>query len=448
MRGKGEVQMAARVQIVFLWLLVIGTIPTASADVHEKSWEFDVQWTGIYQLQVEHYTGKDIPKDLKATYSVSSNGKTSQRSLALVANQMFVPISVSIQQPQTVRISIKGLPKLILKETFVHLVERDSYLPGKHLEYRKNRDFKELRQIRDLLEKPDDKINFTHAKLMIDKMVEPRTDINKVRKQVDGIVSDIKTMLPRNASSNEKVTAIKAYLYQKGSWNLGRTYQYDFDDPLGTRAHTKLIANYISSRKGNCISMPFLFIMIGERLGIDATASTAPLHVFVKYRDEVTGKLYNLETTSGANPSRDIWYRQQYSTITDQSLKNGVYLQKLNKKETVVVMVDFLLEHYDTQQEYERVIALSDLMLKYYPKHVYAMIRKASAYSHLITQRFVKKYPDARKIPAHLRAHFHYLGWNNQHWFTKAEDLGWREPSRDYEAKYLQRIKEAANNKR
>ncbi len=440
--------MQHRISVIFLWVLIfVGILTPAYAEMSERFWEFDVQWAGIYHFQVEHYAGKDIPKNMKATYSATIKGNTSQRSMSLVANQMFVPMSVSIQQHQTVHMSIKGPPKSILQETFVHLVEQDSYLPGKHLEYRQNRDFKELRQIRELLEQPEDKINFTHAKLMIDKMVEPSTNIKTVQKQIDGMVSDIKVMLPQNASSNEKVAAIKAYLYQKGSWNFGRTYQYDFDDPLGAKAHTKLIANYIRSRKGNCISMPFLFIMLGERLGIDVTASIAPLHVFVKYRDEVTGELYNLETTSGANPSRDIWYRQQHSTITDQSLKNGVYLQKLSKKETVVVMADFLLEHYTKQQKYERIIALCDLMLKYYPKYVYAMIRKGSTYSHLITQRFVKKYPDARKIPAHLKAHFHYLSWNNQHWFTKAEALGWREPSRDHEAKYLQRIKEAANNK-
>ncbi len=33
--------------------------------------------------------------------------------------------------------------------------------------------------------------------------------------------------------------------------------------------------------------MPFLFIILGQKLGLDVTASTAPEHVFVKYRDDM-----------------------------------------------------------------------------------------------------------------------------------------------------------------
>lgn len=46
--------------------------------------------------------------------------------------------------------------------------------------------------------------------------------------------------------------------------------------------------------------MPFLFIILGDRLGINVTASVAPLHVFVKFTDE-NGVIHNLETTSGTN---------------------------------------------------------------------------------------------------------------------------------------------------
>jgi len=69
--------------------------------------------------------------------------------------------------------------------------------------------------------------------------------------------------------------------------------------------------------------MPFLFIILGDKLGIDVTASTAPLHVFVKFTD-TDGKTYSLETTSGANFSRDAWYREQMP-MTNQAIDNGVY---------------------------------------------------------------------------------------------------------------------------
>ena len=79
-------------------------------------------------------------------------------------------------------------------------------------------------------------------------------------------------------------------------------------------------------------------------IGLNVTASTAPLHVFVKFTDE-KGKTINLETTSGANPARDSWIRKHFP-ISNKALKNGLYLQKLSKKETVAIMVEQLMQHY------------------------------------------------------------------------------------------------------
>ncbi len=437
--------MLFRTNLVFLWVLIFtGSVSFAYAEVHERIWEFDVQWPGTYQLLVESSASKDVPKNMNATYSIDLSGDKAQRSLPFLTNRMFIPISINIQTPQTVRVTIRDIPQSILQNTKASFLEKDSWLPGQHLESLRNRDFKELRQIREILEQPEDQIDLTHAKLLIDKMIDPSIDIKATQKQLNAMESDIKVMLKPNASSKEKVSALKAYLYQKGFWNFGRTYQYDFDDPRGTKISNKLISNYIDSRKGNCISMPFLFIILGDKLGIDTTASTAPLHVFVKYRDDATGTIYNLETTSGANPTQNASYRKQYSSITDLSLKNGIYLQKLTRKETAAAMATVLTEYYYEQKQFEKVIALCDLILKHYPKYAEVMIRKGSSYYQLLKQHFIQKYPDARKIPAHLRGHFQYLGWNNQRWFAEAEALGWREPDKNYEAKYLQRIRKAA----
>jgi hypothetical protein len=83
--------------------------------------------------------------------------------------------------------------------------------------------------------------------------------------------------------------------------------------------------------------------------GLIPTYSTAPTHVLVKYTDSKTEQTYNLETTSGANFSRDMWY-QQTMHITDEALANRIYLQKLSKQETVAVMATVLAENYFDKQ--------------------------------------------------------------------------------------------------
>lgn len=305
--------------------------------------------------------------------------------------------------------------------------------------------FPEAKRLRAILQLPENKMDLAKIKLTIDKMIDPALDVDAGLKQIDRIVAKIRAMLGNNPSSNDKMLAIKKYLHEKGAWNDYRPYHYDFDDPLGTKLSNKLLQNYMLSRKGNCVSMPFLFIILGERLGIDVTASTAPLHVFVKYTDTETGITYNLETTSGAHPSRDVWYRQGMP-MTDKAISNGVYLQRLTKRETVVVMASSLVEHYNENQEFEKTIAISDVQLEYYPKYVDAMLRKGSAYYRLLAKHFLQKYPTLGQIPVNERGYFQYLSDNNLFWFDKAESLGWREPSQEQDQKYLNMVKRNAKS--
>lgn len=302
--------------------------------------------------------------------------------------------------------------------------------------------FPEAKRLRAILRQPESKMDLGKIKLTIDKMIDPSIDVASGLKQIDGIVAKIQAMLNNNPfpSSNDKLQALKRYLYEKGQWNDYKPYHYDFADPKGTKVHNKLLLNYIASRKGNCVSMPLLFVILGQRLGIEVTASTAPEHVFVKYTDTLTRITYNLEATNGANPTRDVWYRQQMP-MTDKAIANGLYLRKLTKRETVLVMTETLAQYYSENQEAEKAIVISDILLEYYPKFYSAMLRKGHSYYQLLTKHFFKKYPTPAQIPVNERAYFKYLSDNNHFWYEKAESLGWREPTPEDEKKYMNIIK-------
>jgi regulator of sirC expression with transglutaminase-like and TPR domain len=304
--------------------------------------------------------------------------------------------------------------------------------------------FTQAQQLKALLEQPENKIDFGRVKLTIDKMINPSINVATNDRKIDAIVKTITTMLPADATSMDKMLAIKKYLYEAGAWNDYQPYQYDFADPMGTKITNKLLPNYLATKKGNCISMPLLFIVLGQRLGIDVTASTAPAHVFVKYTDSETGQTYNLETTSGANFSRDMWY-QQTMHITDAALKNGIYLQKLSKRETVAVMAMMLTESYREKQEYEKAMMIADVVLKYFKSDIGTMLMKGSLFYRLLAKNYLKKYPAPNLIPELERPYFQFLNTNNIYWFEKAESLGWREPTREDEQSYLKAVKRDAN---
>lgn len=246
--------------------------------------------------------------------------------------------------------------------------------------------------IQRVLKLPEDQIDLAKAKLTIDYMIDPSIDVAGTTAKLDAMTAELRKRVRPQATSMEKVEVLRAYVYQTGPLNDNRPFEYDLDDPFGHNIRNKLLTTYLTTRKGNCISMPFLFIILVQRLGIDLTASTAPQHVFVKYRDEL-GNLFNLEATSGAGFTRDVWIRQQHPAMTERAVANGIYMQRLSKKETFVVMVGTLLEYFGQTGQEERRIGFAMLLLEHYPKDVSAMLHVINGYSRLVKRDFSSKYP-------------------------------------------------------
>ncbi len=424
----------------------MGLSLSAHATPPSRTWQFDLQTPGTYEVHVQHeIKGAVVSRGVEATYSFQTSEKTTKRNLPFYPKSDDHPVIVliaDITSPQKASVVIAGIPQPLLQQTRVYVIDGNSRYPYEWFDPEKSVNLKAVQRIRDILKQSEQSIDLARTKLTIDQLIDPAIDVEVNLKKIDAMVAQIKTMAGPNVSSTAKLLALKRYLYEPGEWNNHQPYQYDLDDPLGTRISNKLLPTYLASKKGNCVSMPFLFIILGQRLGLDVTAATAPLHVLAKVKDEATGAWYNVEPTSGAHPTRDIWYRSQMP-MTDQAIASGVYLQPLTKKETVALMTETLAEHYFDQQEFEKTITISDLVLKYYPKDVSSMIRKSNAYYDLASKYYVGKYRSPDEISDRAKGHYQYLLQNNRLWGAKAEALGWREPSKEEDEKYLQRIKQA-----
>ncbi len=311
--------------------------------------------------------------------------------------------------------------------------------------------FIEIQKIRTILELPDDQIDLAAAKLTIDRLVDPSIDEAATQKQIDHIVMAVNRMVSETvpagqATHDRKMQALRSYLYDAGEWNQQHVFQYDLDDPFGThRFENRLLSTYLQTRKGNCFSMPILFLILGDKLGLDVTLSTAPYHVFIKYWDD-QGRWLNLETTSGAKPAREVWLRQQFD-ITETALNNGLYLQPLSRKESVAVMASLVMEHAIRQGKYIKAGKIADLLLQYYPKHIYALTQKATAISHYITREFESKYPRPIDIPTDQRGFYAYLDKMNYDLLAKAKYLGWRRTTAKGDERYLQKIEQYKQTK-
>ncbi|HET7930344.1 MAG TPA: transglutaminase family protein [Rhodanobacteraceae bacterium] len=294
-----------------------------------------------------------------------------------------------------------------------------------------------MKPLRVLLATPDDKIDLGVAKLTIDRMIDPRIDAAATLRQVDALAAAIKARFPPNATPDTKLELLVTSLQQSGPWNDNRPFSYDLNDPFGKDLRNKLLSTYLATRKGNCVSMPELVVIVGQRLGLDITLASAPEHLLAKYRND-HGDWINIEATSFGTKT-DAGYQHDLD-ISPKAMTSGIYLRPLTRRESVAAMMDTLMEFYKTQGRLDSIVAVANLALQTDPKDVEAMLQKGSAYFHLIKQKYMAKYPSPSAIPALQRQDYEALSRENTYWFDKAEALGWMQPTAAEDAHYLQTV--------
>lgn len=285
--------------------------------------------------------------------------------------------------------------------------------------------------VRSIVEMPASRDSFARAKLAVDRFADPSIDeaaalgaLEAMAATVDGMIS---TLPPAEAKTDmAKMKALRAFIYEPGAWNGGAPFQYDLSDPLGQQPGAQMLTRYLSTRRGNCISMPMLFLALGEALGLEMTLSTAPLHVFVKFTDRASGETWNLETTSGAGFTRDSHYRK-VAPMTDEAIANGVYLKTMSRREALALIATGVLDALLAQGRYEEAVAVADVLIETNPTDAYSMTKKGTAYYRLLERDFIRRYPTEQDIPASELPRAVELSRANGEAFARAEALGWRE---------------------
>lgn len=295
----------------------------------------------------------------------------------------------------------------------------------------------QLATLRALIETPENRVDLAKAKVTIDRMIDPKIVAAATLRQLDGLAAGIGARFPAGATAQAKMELLVTSLSQPGAWNDHRPFSYDLNDPFGKDIHNKLLSTYLATRKGNCVSMPILLVILGQKLGLNMTLAAAPEHVLAKFRND-QGQWINIEATSFGT-KRDASYQQELE-ISPNAIANRIYLAPLSRRGAVGVMLGTLMEFYGQEGQQERRIAVAALALQANPKDVSAMLQTGNAYFRTMRARYMEKYPSPAEIPLSQRADYQSLLQNNELWFSKAEALGWTLPSKAQNANYLQII--------
>lgn len=277
--------------------------------------------------------------------------------------------------------------------------------------------------VRTVMSVPDNKLSYERAKLAFDRIIAPELDETTVTAEIDQLASAAER-IAASGSDVGKLKAVRQVIYETGAWNSNRPFVYDHDDPLGQNLRNKLLATYFDTRRGNCVSMPILQLIVAERLGLNVSLSTAPLHVFMRYTNPINGRSIAIESTSGGHPARESEYFEKMG-VTQAQVDNGIYLGVLSKRQSIAVMASTVTEWLMDQGRYAEAIEVADVLLEYYSTDVHAVLIRGLAHGELLRTEFIERFPNLQGIPPSLHPRFQMLATENAAAFQQAEAWGW-----------------------
>lgn len=154
-------------------------------------------------------------------------------------------------------------------------------------------------------------------------------------------------------------------------------FSYDFNDIWGDKDWSNtFISKLIDTNSGNCHSLPYLYKILAEEIGVEAHLALAPNHVYIKQQNLKDG-WYNTELTSGYFPN-DGWIMASGYVHLD-GVRNGMYMKALSDKESISLLLIDLAQGYQKKFPYNDIsfiLKCCETALKYYPTLANALLLK------------------------------------------------------------------------
>lgn len=282
------------------------------------------------------------------------------RKLLIIVS--FVSLQVSAQQPDTYQQTFDYINKMLMDE--VPLSFKNAVWATENAYHDEELDIDDLNREIEVL-------------MRLTKVISNTGLITYTGKDED--------IVTKHAALFKVITDSIALALDSAHTFIHVPYAYDFDDPLGQKDWTKMfVSKLLETSKGNCHSLPYLYKIMSDELGIPCWLSFAPNHIYVKLYAESTG-WYNTELTSATFPV-DAWVIAS-GYVSIDAIRNGLYMDTLSNKQAIANCLLDLAQGY--QYKYGKgnpafVIQCCNTVLQYHPANVNALLTKAEAQKHYI----------------------------------------------------------------
>tara|TARA_R110002074_G_scaffold14788_2_gene51248 strand:- start:10554 stop:11849 length:1296 start_codon:yes stop_codon:yes gene_type:complete len=148
-------------------------------------------------------------------------------------------------------------------------------------------------------------------------------------------------------------------------------FKYDFEDYLGIEDWSKMfVSKLLATGKGQCNSLPRLYLILAEEIGAEAFLSLSPNHSYIKFRDE-NEYWYNVELTNGMFTAESSILQSGF--IKSEALQNEIYMQEMSSKQLLSQLLTDFAQGYARKFGYDPFVKnVVDRALQLYPNSITA----------------------------------------------------------------------------
>ena len=209
--------------------------------------------------------------------------------------------------------------------------------------------------------------NLKRAVFLYENAFDPSLDWNWYQNSIDKMVRHIGAVMQSQDINKNDPVSMNMALFRfftdtlsvelPGTERLSTSYPlfYDFEDYWGHEdLHKQFVSKLMRNGTGQCHSLPLLYLILAEELGIDAHLAFSPSHSYIKFQDGI-GNWHNIELTNHALTSDQFVTYSGY--IKSEAMMNRVYMHPLSKKDVVAQTVMDLAGAYVRQFGYEKFVA-------------------------------------------------------------------------------------------
>jgi len=216
---------------------------------------------------------------------------------------------------------------------------------------------------------------------------------------------------------------------------------YDFDDYMGQDNWSKMFVHkLLETGKGQCNSLPRLYLVLAEEIGAKASLALSPNHSYIKFTDNGK-KWYNVELTSGMLTTDAFILQSGY--IKAEALQNKIYMQPMNNQEFLSGQLSELALGYIHKYGYDEFVdKIISKALEIAPTSIKANLIKSNflnvKFQHLVNELGITEdnFNDIKNYPHAIRL---YRETTTQ--YNKVDGMGYAEMPADIYQRWLNSLK-------